>query len=123
MDTNTTAIVLALIAAIIVPVITASIKWLQDKRIAKLQEIRDEKAASLVVQVAEKVEETKATLMASTANTDAKLDTIHVLVNNQLTEAVNRFKDALAVIEELKVILNKIAPDDPRVKELIKLTK
>lgn len=36
---------------------------------------------------------------------DAQLNKIHDLVNSQLTEAVNRFRDALKTIEELKALL------------------
>lgn len=38
---------------------------------------------------------------------DAQLTKIHDLVNSQLTEAVNRFRDALQTIEELKARLGE----------------
>lgn len=39
-------------------------------------------------------------------STDKKLNEIHTLVNNQLSEAVGRFNEALMHIEELKRLLN-----------------
>ena len=41
---------------------------------------------------------------------DEQLAKIHDLVNSQLTEAVNRFRDALKTIEELKALLGKKSP-------------
>lgn len=102
MDANITTIILALIAAVVVPIVTTTIKWLQDKSIAKDSAERN-------------------------AVSDKKLDGIHELVNSQLTEAVERFEKALkqvAALQEeiaaLKRLLLKKAPNDPRVKELTK---
>jgi hypothetical protein len=41
----------------------------------------------------------------SAAQMSEKLDTIHVLVNSQLTQAVDRLNVALAQVEELKALL------------------
>lgn len=110
------AVFLALIAAIIVPIMGTAVKWFQDRDIAKRSEAN---AAAAAV----KVEEARKALAASTANVDHKLDNIHTLVNSQLTEAVERFKQALLEIADLKKLLARIAPNDPRVKELTNQSK
>ena len=56
---------------------------------------------------ATKVHEVKQELARVGDATSTKLDTIHVLVNNQLTQAVERFNAATAEIEELKVLLKE----------------
>jgi flagellar hook-associated protein FlgK len=65
------------------------------------------KAASLAVLAAQKVAEVKTTLVETSHITDGKLDTIHVLVNNQLSQAVERLNRASAEIEELKEMLKR----------------
>lgn len=56
---------------------------------------------------AEKVSEVRETLVDVGKRTDAKLETIHILVNNQLTQAVDRFEAATAKIGELELLLKE----------------
>ena len=65
-------------------------------------------AARLASVAATKVAEVKSTLVTTAAATDGKLDQIHVLVNNQLSQAVERFDAATAEIAELKLIVQKL---------------
>jgi hypothetical protein len=142
MDGN---IAVVLVAAIgIVPMTIASIlTFIQTRRSEKAQERRAEEAAHEVATVALKLQEAreeqkhradnaameirhvftaiKVDRMARAedkASTDEKLKEIHVLVNDQLTQAVSRFREALVVIDELKGILIRLAPNDPRVQEV-----
>ena len=70
-------------------------------------------AALEVRKVAFKVEEAGSVLKESKVETDQKLDVIHSLVNDQLTKAVDRFTESLKEIDELKIILRRLAPNDP----------
>jgi hypothetical protein len=70
------------------------------KRVAEVKE------ATLVA--AEKVSEVKSTLVQTAAVTDGKLDQIHVLVNNQLSQAVERFDAATAEIAQLKLVVTNL---------------
>lgn len=63
------------------------------------------RAAELAAIAAKKVSEVKEVLQESTIGVNTKLDTIHVLVNSQLSEAVERLKTATAEIEALKKLL------------------
>ena len=65
------------------------------------------KAANLAVLAAQRVAEVKTTLVETSHNTNEKLDTNHVLVNNQLSQAVDRLNKASAEIEELKLLLRR----------------
>jgi hypothetical protein len=66
----------------------------------KVAEVKD---ATIIA--AKKVSEVKDTLVQTASNTDGQLKQIHSLVNNQLTQAVQRFEQALKEIESLKSIL------------------
>lgn len=96
MDPNVTLAISGVLVAligIIVPMTTLLIKYVQDRRIAEAARAR-------------------------AAGVDEKLDGIHRLVNSQLSDAVNRFNEALIVIDELKQMLILLAPDDPRVQAI-----
>lgn len=108
MDANV-AVVLVAVIGVIVPITTTIIKFIQDSRIAGIAHLHARSAA-------EKAEETRAVLVDNTSQTDAKLEVIHRLVNNQLSEVVARFTAAFQTIDELKKLLVEIAPQDPRVK-------
>jgi flagellar hook-associated protein FlgK len=56
---------------------------------------------------AQKVSEVKEKLVETAAATGQQLGEIHALVNNQLTEAVERLNMATAEIEELKTLLKE----------------
>lgn len=56
---------------------------------------------------AERVSEVRDTLVDTGKRTDAKLETIHVLVNNQLTQAVDRLEAATIKIGELELLLKE----------------
>lgn len=130
MDSNIALVVstvLVSIVGIVVPMSTLLVKYFQDKTIAekqafetrkiaiKLEEatvqqvILAEAAAVEVKAVAAKVEETRANVEAST---NEKLDEIHKLANSRLSRALH-------MIDELKRIVLSLAPDDPRVQELV----
>jgi len=122
--------VLVSVVGIVVPVLTLIIKYKQDNRIArnvsvKMEGVRQQaeftQANYVATQASAAVvaEEARLAVVENQQRVDAKLDSIHVLVNDQLTQAVNRFRDALIVIEELKTILVKLAPNDPRVKSVV----
>ena len=53
------------------------------------------------------------------AESNKKLDTIHDLVNSQLTEAVERMREAMRVVVTMRALLERLAPVDPRVQELL----
>ena len=67
-------------------------------------------AAVLAVTAAEKVSDVKHTLVETHSATEHKLDQIHVLVNNQLTQAVERLAAAEARIVELKALVQSLSP-------------
>ena len=78
----------------------------------KVEEARQH-SVSEAAAVAEKVEETRVNVAANTAAVDQKLDVIHnTIVNGPLTKA-------LQTIEKMKKILQTLAPNDVRVKELL----
>jgi hypothetical protein len=110
---------IALVAVTLIGIVVPVLKWLDDRSNRREQAKREAKVAELAAVVAKKVEETKQDLQANTTNVNGKLDTIHNLVNSQLTEAVERFKDALKTIEELKALLKEKLPDDPRVQSIV----
>lgn len=145
-DPNLTTVLLALIALIgtslITPIVTYILKSRQDKAIAeaareaavavavKVEEVKEAavSAASVVAlkveevkvtanDVAVKVEQTRQDLRETSVTADKKLDVIHNLVNSQLTQAIERFADAVKEVATLKRLLSEKAPNDPRVKE------
>jgi hypothetical protein len=69
--------------------------------------------AAIVATLQEILEE----LRSQRTSTTAQLEKIHDLVNSQLTEAVNRFKDALATIETLKAALAVKKTDEKKSSE------
>jgi hypothetical protein len=101
---------IALVAVTLIGIVVPVLKWLDDRSNRREQAKREAKVAELAAVVAKKVEETKQDLQANTTNVNGKLDTIHNLVNSQLTEAVERFKKAL---------LKEKLPDDPRVQSIV----
>jgi hypothetical protein len=136
LDPNLTLVLLALVG-VIVPLSTLLIKFVQDSRIAQEEAQRSIAAAFEVRRVADKVEKAReqqavqataaaveVQLVAAALDvdrkawgqnqdrTDEKLDSIHTLVNSRLTQALD-------TIEELKMMLKNLAPDDERVKKLV----
>lgn len=59
------------------------------------------------VVAAQHVVEVKEALTTVGKQTNTKLDIIHILVNNQLSEAVGRLNDATLTIAELKRLLEE----------------
>jgi hypothetical protein len=137
LDPNVTLVLLALVG-VVVPLSTLVIKFIQDSRIAGEAAARATAAALEVRGVATKVEEARdqqamraketaaevahvATALAvdrkawgqNQERTDEKLDSIHTLVNSRLTQALD-------TIEELKIMLKSLAPNDERVQKLLK---
>ena len=130
MDVNTGLVLIAVVGTI-VPFSTAAFtfahnvirdKKARDERLAAAAKAEEERLAA-AAKVAAKADESVAEIrtqgfeMAKVAN--GKLDTIHTLVNSQLTEAVNRLKDVTALNVDIMAILVDIAPQDPRVKDLL----
>jgi hypothetical protein len=70
--------------------------WAEGKR------ARDAKVAAM------KVSEVKSTLTEMFNASNAKLDTIHSLVNSQLSQAVDRLTAATNEIEELKQLVREL---------------
>jgi flagellar hook-associated protein FlgK len=66
-----------------------------------------QKAADLAALAAMKVAEVKSTLVQTSDATKSQLGEIHTLVNNQLSQAVDRFNKAAMEIEELKILLKE----------------
>lgn len=106
------AVYIALIAAIIVPIMGTIVtvlgmitKYIQDRTIANAQAERDRDAAALAISVAEKVEKTRQDLIAQNTNVDKKLDVIHGEVNHQLTKALEKVVELQSDIVTLKGII------------------
>lgn len=79
---------------------TISSVWAERRR------TRDAKAVAEQAKItAQKVSDVKTALVETSDVSNAKLDLIHVLVNNQLSEAVERFEAATREIAELKTLL------------------
>jgi hypothetical protein len=62
---------------------------------------------------AERAAEIKETLIGTAETANTKLDTIHSLVNSQLSQAVNRLTAATSEIEELKRIVKELQKATP----------
>jgi hypothetical protein len=107
--TSEVSLVLIAFIGIVVPVTTTILNFLQNRA-----------ATRRVEAVRTDLKSSTSAAVDAVRRADEKLDTIHNLVNSQLTDAVNRFKDALGVIEELKELLVRLAPNDPRVAEMLK---
>jgi hypothetical protein len=137
LDTNL-SVVLVAVVGILPMTITSVLTFIQTRRTELAQAKRAEEAAIEVRNVATKVEkarEQQAVQATATAvevehvaatlavdrkawgqnqeRTDEKLDSIHTLVNSRLTQALD-------TIEELKIMLKSLAPNDERVQKLLK---
>jgi hypothetical protein len=97
-----TAVLVALIGSVVAPIITYKLKAAQDARIAEGAAEQRERAAEKVALVAE-----------TSKKSDEKLDVIHDLVNSRLS-------DAITMINLMAALLDVLAPNDPRVKDLLK---
>ena len=143
-----TAVVLVAIIGIVVPVLTLLIKFTQDRHLGQQAAAATHAIAQVssvsaqqAVAAATAVEQVRADLITQNQSVSTQLDglkvgqeTIHRLVNSQLTEAVNRLSEiqtlhaaALSELEIMKVeletmktLLRRLAPDDPRVQALKK---
>lgn len=93
MDPNLATVIVALIGAVIAPVVTFVIKFLQDKEIA--------------AQITKKVEEVGNAAVSNAAAAEVKLDSINDKVNGRLAAAYER-------IMKLEALLQEVAPGDPR---------
>lgn len=95
MDTGLVTVLVAVVG-VVPPVVTLFVAYFQARSTAKV--------AALVAQESTKrAEESTAVVQ--------RLDTIHTLVNSQLTEAVERFKQAQITVTELKAVIDKISKD------------
>lgn len=112
--------VLVAIVGVLVPLSTLFVKYRQDSRIENARIERAVVAAHEVKAVAIKVERALAT---NTARVDTKLDEIHLLVNGNLEAAIAEVKRGTETINELKAMLLKLAPNDPRVQAVVTKTE
>ena len=94
LELNSFVPLVTILGAAAAPTIAAIWAESRRKRDAKM-------AAGLAVVAAEKVAEVKETLVGTAETANMKLDTIHTLVNDQLSQAVNRLTVATREIEEL----------------------
>ena len=100
-ELNSLIPLMTIIGAATAPVISQI--WAEGRR------ARDAKDAARFASIAAmKVAEVKSTLVHTAAVSDAKLDEVHKLVNDQLTQAVSRFDAATAEIAELKLLVGKL---------------
>ena len=106
-----TALVTALTPILLVLINRKQAVALENSEITKKAGIE---AATQVTAAAVKVEAVRTDLQIQGANVITRLDTIHTLVNSQLTTALSEFRGALRTIEELKGLLYARDPKDPR---------
>ena len=105
LELNSLVPIVTIIGAAAAPTIAAI--WAESRR------NRDARIA------AEKVSKVKETLIGTAETANIKLDDIHHLVNDQLTQAVNRFAAATAEIEELKRLVKELQQATPAKRGLL----
>lgn len=96
-----------IIAAASAPVISSI--WAEGRRAKDAK-----RAAELAAIAAMKVAEVKNSLQSNAATSNEKMDQIHTLVNNQLTQAVERFEVATARIVDLETQVKKLRATPPK---------